>query len=364
MTSRERFLRSMTGGTIDRFFRYEHGPWPSTRARWIGEGYPADANFATHFGMDPLVRIPVNSGYTDSPYQPKFTETVLEARDGYRIYVDTDGITRKEFERQSDTSMPQFLKFPVATRGDWAEIRRRLDPADAPARIGDVRALQARCAAADVPTMLPICGAFGHPRNLFGDEGLAYLIYDDAALLDEILDNWRDLYAELLRRLTEAVRVDAILIWEDMCYKSGPLIAPEHVARFMIPRYREVIAVARSRGVRAIIVDTDGDCLKLIPLFLDAGVDCMMPFEVQSGMDVMRIARQLPSLGIMGGIDKRVLTQGREAIEREVNRVLPRFLERRRFIPALDHTVPPNVSLGNFEHYLACVRRHESIGGL
>jgi hypothetical protein len=309
--------------------------------------------------MDPMARIAINSGYTDSPFYPKFTETALEETAEYKVYIDRDGVTKKELKHQSDTSMPQFIRFPVADWADWRMISARLNPADTPARVGDLGALKATCADLTVPVMLPICGAFGHPRNLVGDEGLAYVLYDEPGLMDEILDNWRDLYVALIREVTRSVRVDSLLIWEDMCYKTGPLISPHHFNEFMIPRYREVIAEARACGIPVIIVDTDGQCLDLIPLFLDAGVDVLLPFEVQAGMDVVKIGKQFPQLGIMGGLDKRVLTLGHDAIRREVDRVLPFFCERGRFIPTLDHTVPPNVSLSAFQDYLECVRSYE-----
>lgn len=111
--------------------------------------------------------------------------------------------------------------------------------------------------------------------------------------------------------------------------------------------------------MKAIVVDTDGDCLALIPLFLEAGVDALLPFEVQAGMDVARIGREFPTLGIVGGLDKRALACDRAAIRREVDRVLPRMRERGGFIPTLDHTVPPDVPLENFRYYLECLRAYE-----
>ena len=359
MTSRQRFLSSLRGGNLDRFFRYEHGPWPTTRERWIREGYPEDASFGAFFEMDPLNRIQINSGYCDSPYEPKFEVAEAEERDGYRVYIDADGIRKRELVTRSDTSMPQFLEFPVAGRSDWEEVRERLNPDDARARIGDPERLNQQCGDPNVPTMLPMCGAFGHPRNLLGDEGLSYLIFDDPALLDEILDNWRDVYVALLRELTAVVRVDSILIWEDMCYRNGPLISPEHFRIFMLPRYQELVAAARECGIEGIIVDTDGDCLSMIPLFLEADVDCLMPFEVQAGMDVVAIAADYPELSIMGGIDKRALARDRAAIRAEVERVVPHFLSRGLFIPTLDHTAPPNIPFENFQYYLACLREYE-----
>ncbi len=359
MTSRERFMASLRCQPVDRFFRYEHGPWPTTRERWVNEGYPPDARFESYFGMDPLLRIGINSGYTNSPYHPQFESKTLEETAEYRVYSDSDGVVKKELTTARDTSMPQFIRFPVTDRGDWAAVKARLNPADAPGRVGNVDRLKEACANTDVPTMLPICGIFGHARNLFGDEGLSYVIFDDPALFAEVMDNWLGLYAALVTELTRSVRVDCILVWEDMCYKNGPLISPEHFRQFMSPCYRDLITLARKNGVEAILVDTDGDCRKMIPLFLEAGADALMPFEVQAGMDVAQIREEFPSLGIMGGIDKRALAGSRDAIRREVDRVLSRFDRNGGLIPTLDHTVPPNVSLESFQFYLEYVREYE-----
>jgi len=313
-----------------------------------------------YFGFDPLVRIGVKSGYVESPYYPEFEKETMEITANTHTYRDTDGVIKKILIERSDTSMPQFLRFPVECREDWRKIRRRLDPEDAEKRIGDLSLIAKSCEEATVPTMLPMCGAFGHPRNLLGDEGLSYALYDSPELIEEILLNWYELYAQLLSALSRKVRIDSILIWEDMCYKNGPLIDPLQFRRFMLPHYKRLIAHAKKCGVECVIVDSDGDIIKMIPLFLEAGVDCLMPFEVQAGMDVIKIRKQFGSaFSIMGGIDKRTLAHGKKEIEAEVDRVVPFFTQSGRFIPTLDHTVPTNVSMRNFKTYLQCVRSFE-----
>jgi len=123
------------------------------------------------------------------------------------------------------------------------------------------------------------------------------VIYDDPSLLEEVLDSWLSLYEELLRKLTAHVRVDVLLLWEDMCYKNGPLIGPS-TSGIHDPALSQARGggsqLRRQGGHRGY----DGDCRKLIPLFLDVGVDCMMPFEVQAGMDVVAIGKQYPELAL------------------------------------------------------------------
>ncbi len=361
MTHRERFIRSLTGGTVDRSFRRELGAWPATVKRWKSEGMPADADLQTYFNFDPLVSIPIKSGYTTSPYYPDIPEVTIDETDEYRIYVDGDGITKKVLKVDADTSMPQFMKFPMADPSVWPKMREYLNPADAASRIGDVESLQKACSDPDIPNELQMCGAYGHPRNLLGEEGLSYLVYDDSVMLEEILDNWLELYVELIRKVTEVIRVDTILIWEDMCFKSGPLISPEHFRQYMLPRYKDFIVEARRCGVEAITVDTDGDCWKMIPIFLEAGADAMLPFEVQAGMDIREVRKEYGTdqLGIFGGINKRALAIDKEAIRTEVDRIMPAMLSAGRYVPSLDHTAPVDVSLENYQYYLECLREYE-----
>ena len=259
-------MRSIRGLSIDRFFRYEHGAWPSTLKRWHDEGLPREVggtvSFAEYFEMDPVNRIDINSGYTHTPYEPVFEKRIIEEAGGTVLFEDTDGILKREKRSERDTSMPQFIRFPVACWEDWEKVRRRLAPEGAKARIGDVAAL-AEKEDERILSILPLCGVYGQPRNLLGEEGLAFVIYDDPNLLIEMIANWLELYTELLSELTKTARVDCLLIWEDMCYRNGPLISPEHFRKFMLPAYKQLIGAARSFGIEAVIVDSDGDVSKM-----------------------------------------------------------------------------------------------------
>ena len=91
-----------------------------------------------------------------------------------------------------------------------------------------------------------------------------------------------------------------------------------------------------------------------------------------SGLRVM-VAAHMDEIGLMvsaldgaflrvtkiGGIDKRALTQDRQCIKREVDRVLPFFRTRGHFVPSLDHSIPPDVPFVNFQWYLEYLRQYE-----
>lgn len=55
---------------------------------------------------------------------------------------------------------------------------------------------------------------------------------------------------------------------------------------------------------------------------------------------------------ILGGIDKREIAKGKEAIDKELMSKLPFMFKCGGYIPSMDHHVPPEVSYEDFKYYL------------
>ncbi len=119
------------------------------------------------------------------------------------------------------------------------------------------------------------------------------------------------------KALVEA-KPDFFRIWEDMAYKSGPLISPRMFREFMLEPYKKLTGFIRDCGCKNILVDCDGNLTELIPLFVEGGVTGFYPFECMSGMDVVQIRKNFPKLQMMGGINKRMLAKGKKEIDAEL----------------------------------------------
>jgi uroporphyrinogen decarboxylase len=92
--------------------------------------------------------------------------------------------------------------------------------------------------------------------------------------------------------------------------------------------------------------------------FIDAGINHFEPCEIASDMEPQWIRQRYGrGCGIQGGIDKRALAKGPEAIEKEVMRKVPDLLRGGGYCPGVDHAVPSDVSLENFKYFLDLVRR-------
>ena len=194
-------------------------------------------------------------------------------------------------------------------------------------------------------------GFFGTPRYLMGVEELLTKYYDDPEMMKDMNNYLADFWIALFEGVLKQVEVDAVFIWEDMCYRGGPLISPEMFREFILPGYRKLTSFLRDYGVRIILVDSDGDVWKLLPLWIEGGATVVYPFEVAAGMDVVEVRKAFPGLGILGGIDKRALIRGKEAIDRELEARVPFMLERGGYIPSIDHMVSMDISFENFKYY-------------
>jgi len=267
---------------------------------------------------------------------------------------------------KTSDSIPHFLSWPVASIEDFERLAaERLDPENAgrlppgwKTSIEELNEYEGVVALGGYP-----CGFFGAARYLMGEVALLTGFLENPELVQMIIDHLADLWASMYDLVLPQVDVDCIHIWEDMSYKNGPLISPDLFREFMVPAYRQITEVARSHGVDVVLVDTDGDCSQLIPLFLEGGVTGIYPFEVQSGMDVRRVREAFPSLQILGGIDKRELAGDPDRIDAELERRLPGVVSQGGYIPMGDHQIPPDVSWENYCYYrrrLAELSRGES----
>jgi uroporphyrinogen decarboxylase len=161
----------------------------------------------------------------------------------------------------------------------------------------------------------------------------------------------------LERALSSGVQFDACGMWEDMAYRAGPLLSPRHFKKYLVPHYRRIAELLHRYGVHVLWVDCDGNIDALIPLWLDAGVNCMFPLEIGVWRaDPVDYRRQYgKELLMMGGFDKHILQGAPEQIRCEVERLAPLVADG-GYIGFCDHRVPPDVPLENYRLFVSLQR--------
>jgi len=201
-----------------------------------------------------------------------------------------------------------------------------------------------------------LIGGYMYLRSLMGPEGVLYMVYDAPELIHDCMRTWLELADAVIARHQEHVTLDEVFLAEDICYNRGPLISPDMMREFLFPYYQQLIGNVRRRQLDRdrplyLHVDTDGWAGSVIPVYQEIGMDVMSPFEVASGCDVVALGKEHPGLAIFGGIDKRILAKGVDAIDRHIDSILPVMRKRGGYIPTCDHGVPEEVSYTDYVHF-------------
>jgi uroporphyrinogen decarboxylase len=349
-------------------FRREFGYY--CLERWYEEGLDPNADLAAEFDYDPPGHFSFGGlGWTTPAFVPEFEDRVVEDRGEYELVQDRAGRHVLFFKGRRSGFMPEYKAHPVTDRRSWEErCKWRLDPST-PERYAGLAELMAAAESAEAQGLFieqRVAGAGMYLRSLFGPEGFLLAFYDHPELVHECMETWLALADAVTARHQEHVTFDEVFIAEDICYNKGCLVSPDTMHEFFFPYYQQLLSNVRSRRRDRrrhlyVQIDTDGDCRPVIPLYMEAiGMDAMSPFEVASGCDVVEIGRKYPNLAMFGGIDKRVLALGPEAIDDHLEYILPAMRARGGYIPTSDHGVPAEVSLENYRYYR---RRAVELGG-
>ena len=351
MTNRERYHNTFHFKPVDHPPLIVPGSWPSTRKRWEREGLPKGVDLYDYFKLPPFKMRHIG---IETVLYPPFEEKILERTEEYVIKINHNGAKVKNFK--DEDSMPEFLEYPIKGPESLGWLREKLDPAT-PGRIKAGWLEEAERMRAN--DELVFCNGgmyFGFINERMGSEALLMAYYDTPDLIHEVNELQCRLSEQALKLSLSKFKLDAIGYHEDMAYKNGSMISMDMFKEFMLPYYKRSVKIAHEHGIDIHWLDCDGNIYELIPLWLDCGINCLLPLEVAAGMDVPRLRKEYGHrLLMIGGFDKRILAAGKPEIKRELERLRP-VMEEGGYIPEIDHGVPPDVSWENLCYYVETLK--------
>ncbi len=263
MNNREHAMAILNYQSYDRMPVVHFGFWNETLEKWAeeghitaeqarkwGDGNAADFEVGNKLGFD-FNWYRVFGVYTN--LLPPFERKVLEVMpDGMRKEVNGDGVVI--LQKDDATGIPTEIDHLFKGRKEWDELfKPRMLPDEKrifrpEPVIGD---LQRGDQAADAPRARfrdhineivdevqrtdrdrPIglmCGSlYGRIRDIVGMVNLSYLQADDPDLFDEMIGTFADLCYWATEKALETYgdTWDFGHFWEDICFRSGPLVSP------------------------------------------------------------------------------------------------------------------------------------------
>ena len=292
--------------------------WDKTYQRWQRDGLPAqlnDADLFDYFGLDYLACV---NASTISGQCPK----------------------------------PAYHGAPrMIDENDYEEIRPYILNDELIASVKEeALAFKDRHEQGKIALRLWLDGFFWFPRSLFGIENHFYAFYDYPELMHRINGDLADFELKVMEELFAIITPDMVGFAEDLSYNHGPMLSRAMFNEFLAPYYNRVIPYMKDRSIK-IMVDSDGDITRLLPWFLNLGIEGIYPLERQAGVDIAYLRKEYPKLLMMGAYNKLVMSQGERAMRDEFERLLP-VMKTGGYIPSVDHQTPPEVSLENYRIYL------------
>lgn len=360
MTPGERFLKAISFESVDRIPMMDFGYWRETIDNWHNQGLPDYVNSTeeveAYFGLDRGFETNLVNYWGDNGpvgimwgIWPEWTKVKVQETNEVIVY---EGEIGRIVESKTSGSIPAHEKSPIETMADFERlVVPRMNAWD-PTRVTPaLEGMIARGKEQGQAIGTWIDGFYAWPRILMGPTNLLYAFYDDPDLLHAIQREHTEYIKQWIDMVLTHTKIDYVYFFEDMAYNNGSFISDETFDEFMMPYYHEVVGYMRSKGIQKMLVDSDGNTVKLTDKFVEAGMDCHSPLEINSGSQPAVIRKRHPKLALIGGVDKLTLAGTRADIDLELAK-LPPILEKGGYIPALDHRVQPDVPMANYQYYI------------
>ena len=350
MTDRERFNNQMHYKPVDRCFNMEFGYWEENFHEWplfTENGITNNGQADAFFSFDRTAGIGGNVWLS-----PAFPQSVVEERGDTRIIMNGDGLLA-EVPKDGHDTIPHYVKATVVTPDDWKRCKEeRLDRGN-PDRKVDIERLQAaHPPERNYPLGVDTGSMIGRIRNMLTFEGLAYACFDYPDMVEDMVETACSLSEDFLDQVLPHFDFDYATGWEDICFKNGPIVSLDFFTRVIVPRYKRLGKKLHAAGIDLWYTDCDGDVRPLLPGFLESGINCLFPYEVNSCVHPAELLAEYGTdLRIMGGVDKLELGKGKPEIKAYLETLVP-LVERGGYIPFCDHRCPPDVDPDDYLYYL------------
>jgi len=152
-------------------------------------------------------------------------------------------------------------------------------------------------------------GVFECAEGLCGYERLCYMLVDDRKLLHEVFERIEDIYVSMYNGMAKRDEVGAVVISDDLGYKTHTLISPADLREFVLPLHRKLADIIHSHG-KPCILHSCGQLAEIMEDIIDyVGIDAKHSYE-DAIMPVTEFKKRYGNrIAVLGGFDVDLLTR-------------------------------------------------------
>lgn len=335
----------------------------------IREGTRTQVALYTRLGYDAMYLIPneflqpvagsyglFGSNYVFDVSIKEISANTWEVRGGEGFW----SIYRYAEESDAFFSVDDFIK-----RGGIGELRRYVDALEANDKgLNEYteRALESTRIAVEMASggdlfVLGHCDVC-HPN----DQAYLPVFLEAAATEPELVDRFFQTTTEGMLPILQAqidMGVDGIMGATDWCFKSGPIMSPQMLRRFILPHLATMAEICHQHG-KPFIQHLDGNTESVLGLLIDeVGIDGYHSIEPTAGMDIARLKKEYGDrIALLGNIDcGGVLVSGTPAqVREETKEIIGAAAPGGGFVLASSNAIHDAVPMENLGAMLAAGR--------
>jgi uroporphyrinogen decarboxylase len=281
--------------------------------------------------------------------------------DSFEVVDEAKHIVRDQWgaiKQYSGVSLtiPMVLKPAIQSKEDLAKYVPP-DP-DRPGRFKRLEETVKRYKGkrAIISVVRPFATIYGSLRNQ--DELLKDMIRDP-----EMVDGLNRITSSYYKRYTKNlidVGADIIIETADWAFTNGPMASPKHIAKYVIPGFKEVVDYCHSRGIPC-LKHTDGNIWSIFDLIVEAGADAVHPIDPLAGMDLGEAKQKYGDrVCIMGNVDcGKLLSWGtREEVRESVKDCIRKAGKGGGYICMSSNSIHGAVNPENYAEMIRAVREY------
>lgn len=192
-------------------------------------------------------------------------------------------------------------------------------------------------------------GVYEHLSAIFSYEGLALAVYDAPDLVAAVAERVGSLMEEFYRTILQLPNLIALFPGDDMGFRSGTLLKPDHLRRYALPYHRKFAALAHERGL-PYFLHSCGNIEAILPDLIETvGIDGKHSFEDAILPVAQFQARYGDRIAVLGGVDVNVLaSRSPEEVRRYVRGIIEECAPRGRFAIGSGNSIPSYIPLENY----------------
>ncbi|MDO8586005.1 MAG: uroporphyrinogen decarboxylase family protein [Armatimonadota bacterium] len=185
--------------------------------------------------------------------------------------------------------------------------------------------------------------------GLMGYENLCYLIYDDPELVAAVFQRTAEAMCGLYERLAGLPNLRGLFQGDDMGYKTGTLIGPDELRKYVLPSHKKLADLAHERGL-IYILHCCGSIDDIMPdLIDDVGIDARHSFEDEGNPIQDFKLKYGDRVAALGGVDiDKLCRLPEDQLRAHTRKIIEECMPGGRFALGSGNTVCNYVPVRNY----------------